>query len=379
LRRFDTSLSLISNLERPDSRRFILTRTPYHPFMPTSSEQYAQHLIAGMPRAATTWLCKCLNEHPEVAAWGESLYWGRNFVEPRGDRGRYTPLQVDEILSRLSSGECLNAVAGDEPGCLRIVRRETFASLIETVRATLPPNPTPGELFASVGHAIARAEGKSISVEKTPHHLNWLDRIARELPESRVILMLREPYSFMLSYKHQGDRKREFVRKQFERRYHPLACALVWRGCVQAAQAASVNYPDHLLLVRQEDVRDNASDVLDRVQEFLTLRTRVPGAELASRIPQDNTSFPGEKRPTLESDDIFWMNLIAGETIARAHYQRRPTPIDPVRIAWSIVRLPIWAIWNLFSLKRRVRGSIVLYLWRWIRPSRTQPAAGAHA
>ena len=73
-------------------------------------------LIVGMARAATTWLCKCLNVHSEVVAFGESLFWGRRFVAP-GPDGRYEPEQVESIRLQLRGGGCLESVLGDGAGC----------------------------------------------------------------------------------------------------------------------------------------------------------------------------------------------------------------------------------------------------------------------
>ncbi len=331
--------------------------------------------MAGMPRAATTWLCRCFNEHPDTASFGETLYWGRGYVEPRGEGGRYTPEQVDAVLARLKGGECITSVIGARAGSLRNITRDTLPGVLDRMREELPERPTAGELFVGVCRAIGRAEGKSIVVEKTPHHINWLDRIMQQMPGVKIVVLLREPYSFMLSYKHQGDRKREHVRRHFALRYHPLACALVWRACMKAAEAAEARYPAQFLVVQNDDIRKNPGSVLDRVQEFYDLPTHVPGCQIAEKVKPENTSFPSQEghdaaRPELCAEDVFWMNLIGGRTMARSGYIKRSVPREPIRIAWSIARLPVWAIRNFFSLRRRVGGSIVAYLWRWVATPR---------
>ncbi|MCP4067807.1 MAG: sulfotransferase, partial [Phycisphaeraceae bacterium] len=44
-------------------------------------------LIMGMPRGGTTAMTRALNADPRVAAYGESLFWGRHWVAP-DDEGR---------------------------------------------------------------------------------------------------------------------------------------------------------------------------------------------------------------------------------------------------------------------------------------------------
>ncbi|MHC5022666.1 MAG: sulfotransferase family protein [Planctomycetota bacterium] len=340
--------------------------TTDEPRVPPSTA--APRLIVGMSRAATTWLCKCLNEHPDVVAFGESLFWGRGYVTPH-HAGRYDPAQVDDIRRRLRTGSCLEAVLGDGRGCLSNLDRARFGPLLDESFASLPTRPAPAEVFTALLEAVARGEGKSMAVEKTPHHLNWIDRILAAMPDARLVMMVREPYSFMLSYKHQGDRMEERVRRQFRRRYHPAGCAIVWRGAIRAALEAQRSCPRQVLLVEFSDVQDDPARVLDGVQRFFGLSP----VALAARVPADNTSFPDQPRPALRGEDVFWMNRVAGRTIGAAGWSRRPAPREPLRILVSILRLPFWGLWNLFSLRRIVRGSILAYLWRWYRPVTARP------
>lgn len=336
---------------------------PSQPETATTSPDDGPAFIVGMSRAATTWITKCLNEHPDVAAYGETLYWGRHYVPPRED-GRYDREQVESIVARLNTADCLHSTLGDGPGCFKALTADAWPAAFERARADLPERPTPGALFLSLNRAVAEAEGKRDAIEKTPHHLNWIGRILAELPGARFVVMVRDAQGFMLSYKHQGDRMEPSVRRQFERRYHPFGCAIVWRGYMRAALAAREAHPDRVHLVAFEDVRRDTERVLDGVQGFLGL----DAANLAERVPPDNTSFPREKRPELRADDVFWMNRVAGREIAAAGFPAVTGRRGFGRVLWSFVRLPVWGLYNFFSLRRRVKGSFLKYLWRWLRP-----------
>lgn len=333
--------------------------------------EIAPAFIVGMPRAASRWLCRCLNAHPDAAAFGETLFWGRRYVAPESD-GRYSPDQLHRAIDHLRSGFCVTRYSDDAPGSLRHVRDETFSDLLDVAFADVGERLTPGETFHRIISAIAHAEGARLVVEKTPHHLNWIDRIVAVMPTARFIILTREPYSFMLSYKHQGDRMRASVRKGFQRRYHPLAAAVVWRGSMISALAAQRHLPEQTHVVAHEDLREHPADVLAGVQRFLGLEVQ----PLADRVPPVNTSFPKGDRPELGADDVFWMNRIAGRTMRAAGYSLRPTPKRPRPILRSILMLPIWAVWNLLSMRRIVDGSIIAYFWRWLRPARIADATG---
>ncbi len=321
-------------------------------------------LIVGMSRAATTWLCKCLNEHTQACAFGESLFWGRRFVEPAAG-GRYDAQQVEALRRRLRDGGSVYPFVGSGPGTLKRITLENFPSTVDSAFRELPAKPTPGEVFVKFTRMVACAEGKQCAVEKTPHHVNWMDRILRELPDARFVVMVREPYGFMLSSKHFGDEKNPAMRRRFRRRYHPLGNALVWRGYMRAALAASDRWPRQTLLMRYDEIERDPAAVLARVQEFFGLRIE----DLAARVPRDNTSFIERSRPELRGDDMFWMNLVAGRVMKRSGFQTRRFRLDPIRVSWSMARLPWWALSNAISFRRMLSGSSMSYFWRWLRPS----------
>ncbi len=159
------------------------------------------------------------------------------------------------------------------------------------------------------------------------------------------------------------------LRRGFQQRYHPLACALVWKGSMRAALSAARRHPQRTLLVQFSDLRDDAARVLDSVQEFFGLRC----ADLHSAVPADNTSFPGGDRPALRGEDYFWLNLVAGRMIRLSGHELRRGSPEPLRVLWSIVRLPVWAVRNYFSLRLRISGSTSRYLWRWLRSAPPSP------
>ncbi len=334
-----------------------------HTFENTYTPAVVPRFITGMARAGTQWMCKCLNEHPDAAAFGESMFFGRRFVGP-GPDGTYGPAEFTALRGRLlEHGTCIHSTAGGGPGGLKVLTIAALPALIEQLFPDSAPRSTPGEVFRRLAHAIAEREGKPIAIEKTPHHLNWIDRIHAALPEARFVIMIREPYSFMLSYKHQGDRKAERIQRAFARRYHPVACALIWKSSLLAAKVALTRHSARAMLINFDDLRADPHATLGRIQEFFGLAP----VNLADAVPPDNTSFPSGLRPALQPEDIFWMNRIAGRTMRRHEYAITPTPFAAARILWSLLRLPWWAIRNYLNLRSRVSGSTATYLLHWFR------------
>ncbi len=328
----------------------------------TKINEIIPRFIVGMSRSGTTWMGKCLNEHPDTAVFGESLFWGRAYLKPEIE-GSYSLEQIQTILNRLSK-EGMYAFLGDGAGCLKNIHQHNLDDLVNAIIKDISRPLKPGELFLLIMEKIAAFENKSNIVEKTPHHVNWVEHIVEALPNSRFIIMVRDPYSFMLSYKHQGDRYNNEMKRKHHLLYHPFLCAFLWRGYIKAANKAINSYPQQTLLVKTEEIKTNPQLVLNKVQSFFLLENQV---DLAAKIPCDNSSFSSQSKPSLESEDIFWMNLIAGREITQSFFQIQSLSYNPFRIMLSILKLPYWAVWSFFHLWHKTEESVGKYLLHWFK------------
>ena len=319
--------------------------------------------IMGMSRGGTTWMCRSLNTHSEVAAFGETWFWGRLHVKPDAE-GMYDQVAFDRVVALLKECRFDSTVGKQGVGWMKNIKREDLSDLIDESVGRLQPPVSVVETFCTLARAIARAEGKPHWVEKTPNHLIWADRIFNQLPDARAVIMLRDPYAFMLSSKHQQDRGDAARREKHARRYHPLGCALVWRSYLRAALALAEQYPDQVKLVRLDDVQENPEKVLMEVQEFLLL-------ELDPNIvalPQgENSSFENQPKPSVSGSEVFWMNRVAQRDMIRAQYDVLPVSRDPVGFAESFATLPRWLFRTYVDLQKRSESaSPVRYVWRWL-------------
>lgn len=315
--------------------------------------------IMGMSRAGTTWMSTCLGRHPDIAAFGECMYWGKKYIQPSRD-GAYTRDQCNQILTRLKDKGILRH------GTLSL-RNVTAANLSEVLDEAVegiefPVNP--GELFKCICRRIAQKEEKTWVIEKTPHHIHWIDRINAALPDSKFIVTYREPYSFMLSYKHQPDRQKLSSKKEKTMRglYHPLGCALVWRGYARSVDHVMKKYPKSACLAPFRDIKEQPENVLEKIQLFLGVQ---PCKELNTAEP--NTSFPDRKRPSLSSDDIFWMNLLSYKEIRALGFETRQTDYEWFKIVRSFLRIPLWVFHVTWNMRLEVEGGLFAFLKSWTK------------
>jgi hypothetical protein len=301
-------------------------------------------------------MANCLSQHPDVSVFGETAFWGRRFVAPM-DGVKLNPSQIEPVLRSLDNAKLLSSSAA-RAGSSHAQSPLTLTGSLESI--TRRPM-TSGEMYLSILNCIADQASTNCVIEKTPHHINWVDRIVKHLPDARFIVMIREPYGFMRSYKHQGDRKPADVREAFERRYHPLACALIWRGYMRSARRVLSAYPERSLEVRFEDIQTNGEAVLEKTQRFLGLRI------LNLVLPSVNSSFPSGISDELTHGDIFAMNLCARRELLKSGFTPRPA-----MVAWStkaavLASFPLWAASNFLTMNRAVQGSRLRYLLHWLR------------
>ncbi len=288
-------------------------------------------------------------------------FWGRGYLPPSNGE-TYNADEVKQLANRY--GSMLIEPYGDSAGSLKSVDADTLNETLKEAIETLgDKSPSPAEVFTLICRTVADAEEKQVGIEKTPHHVMWRDRIDAAYPDHRMVITVRSAYGFMLSYKHQGDRKEPEVRKAFARRYHPLGCALVWRGYARQSIASRERFGERTLLVDFDDLKKEELRVTQDVQDFFGLTYH----EIAGSIPKDNSSFTGEKRPELKPEDIFWMNWLASDEIEALGFEKQHIPFAPIRISYSCLRLTWWGAWNVYDLKKKTKGSFIAYLMRWIK------------
>jgi hypothetical protein len=324
--------------------------------------------IVGMPRAASTWLMRSLNTHPQVVAFGETMFWGRAFVKPDGT-GKYRKKHL-ELVSKILKDNSMETVVANidgniEPGFLRNIRFGDIPSLVDSTVKNLVPPVSPGDVFLGFAGEIAKAEGKSRWVEKTPHHINWTDRIVDNLGESRFVILVREPYSFMLSYKNQRGWKGQSV-ELFSKLYHPIGCSVIYRTYARQANRVKNKNPHNAIIVRHEDIASDPLSALNQVGDFFQLKkvnnfVGIKGNVFSSEYFKDMSD--------LTPVDVFWMNIIAGKSIRDLGYSRCPFSLSVggmLKIIWSLFTFALWVPQVFFLMSKRIQGGSLGYLRRWV-------------
>lgn len=293
----------------------------------------------------------CLNEHPNVAVFGESCFWGRHYIEPTNSDGSYSRSDANVLCKRLKSGS--RAFLGDGPGLLKHFTRSSWD---EVMQSLCFENKTPAEAFMMICDAVSAREGKASIVEKTPHHVVWIPRIKSALPGAKFLIMVRDPYGFVLSYKHQGDRKSAQTKANFERLYHPVACAFIWRRYMKSALAMKRRYTTDTKIVEFASLRERPEELWFDVLDFF-------GFDSAGFCPvaAKNSSFQSN-RAELTSVEKFWVNFICGKYSRLYGFRLEESGVGCIQVLSSAVAFVPWAFQALLTLKGKVSGGLFKYL-----------------
>ena len=311
-------------------------------------------LVVGMSRAGTTGMVEALNAHPEVSAFGETKFYG--ISESRSqilDANALDGLKrhFKRIILRLRDPE--TAQAG-ETDALKYVILQTLDELTAPVAR--------GEVFEAIGSEVARTTNKAYWVEKTPHHLMHLGAVFADDPEARAIIMLRAPEGFMLSYKHQGDRKRAAVRDTLHGLYNPILVALICRRYLQEARKWQAAAPNGVLVVRLEDIRTAPDNVYANVlAHFLLPQEKIDHY----RISNSSFGADAKNRPELSEAERAWLGLLTNAEAQALGYPPVTYKLRPLEMLRSLGALVVWPFRNasvLFQLRRYVGAMIRRWL-----------------
>lgn len=295
------------------------------------------HFICGMSRGGTTWIGRVLQGHPECAVFGESLFWGRNYIKP-GEHGYWSSNDINSILHKL---EGCHAFIGNRQGDLKNIDKVKWKSFLNSI-TTHPKKPE--DLFTEVCYAVGNLEDKPVVIEKTPHHVNWISRITSHLPQSKFIIMIRDPYGFALSYKYIYQIKKGKSKNHFKRFYHPLSCAIIWKKYYRSALKAASTIPEKTLVVEHRDLHENMYETLLRICEFLKVK---PFSPRNKKFPADKNSSFTAARKELDGADYFWINLICKRELSHFGQCYKVYSYKYSEIILSFLSLVTWGFYIL--------------------------------
>lgn len=208
------------------------------------SKQPPPIFVVGHPRSGSTLLASQLGRHPNIAALPETHFFDSSYAGMFTARARATR-SLDALLDWTLER---NIRIHD----LKLAREEVAGRVADGGELTI-------KAVLDAVLAITREQsGKGRVLEKTPRHIEHIDRILDWYPQARIICILRD--------------SRDAIQSLIDAKWthsDPRRHALFWNWSVAEGLRQQARHPQSVLVVRYEDLLGDHEATLQRILEFV--------------------------------------------------------------------------------------------------------------
>lgn len=339
--------------------------------------------VGGPPRSGTELMRQILNRITSVHIAPETHIFGDLLA--RLNCGPHATLEGEELQKAINYFRALEEVPYGQ--------HEAFLSsgIGQTKFLESTDAPTVASLYEAYCRRSAYMAGLPSPIvwgDKTPRHVFAIDFILEHFPNSRFLVMVRDPRAVVLSYRDWQNRwfegkdldtaqqtriSEEELRAR--RSYHPITIALLWRAAARAGCAAAARYPDQVRLVRFEDIIHDPEKEVRAICHWLGLSFD----EAALHVGHLNSSFVGRRdaagfdrislvrwQTGLNDSEKWMIERLAGPAFLELSFRPSETSPSLIRIismTASFVPAVVSAAW----VNRGRRGNLLKFLKERIR------------
>ena len=283
-----------------------------------SESDFQPVFVVGYGRSGTTLLTTILGRHPNLAGTPESHL-------------------MDHVLPRSEN------VAPPRSRPVEEMRERFLASPrsqdLEIAPEDLPKEAdTYADFFEQILTHVAKREGKTRVVEKTPLHLIYTPTLLAWYPGARIVCIVRDgrdAVCSMMSQPWTHNDLRRHCRK--------------WRWYAELAQTYEKQYVDRFIRVHYEDVVRDAEPVIRKIDDFIgesfapeqlhwgdkQSAGAIPEWEKewkAKSVEKPDTSRVGRWREDASKEDRILMNVAMGDALEAMGYSDTSTD----EVSWFI-------------------------------------------
>lgn len=210
--------------------------------------------VAGSSRSGTTLMSRILNQHSTIFSFNE-LHFFEQLCETE---------RLNEVMNQDSALALADKLSGiQNEGFLLFNEKNKYLKIAKEILETLKPeNFTSLNIYKAFINKFVTDQGKINGCDQTPRNVLYLKEIIENIPEAKVICMVRDPRSVLLSQKSKWKRKflgaknipfKETIRSYFN--YHPYTISKLWK----ASSSHTVQWKGHekVLTIKFEDLVEN--------------------------------------------------------------------------------------------------------------------------
>ncbi|MBA3307816.1 MAG: sulfotransferase [Chloroflexi bacterium] len=296
--------------------------------------------VVGNSRSGTTLLGRLLGRHPDVFRFRELHFFDR-FWSPDAPRRR---LSIREATG-IAVGLCRRQ-EGDPSHC-RSEAGALVASIPDETRTAMT-------VFSTYMRHGAAKRGRSIPCEQTGRSVFYIDDIIRELPEARIVGIVRDPRDVLLSQKRKSQARKDVkswgLRFRQYLTYHPISTSALWVSTVREGDRRAGQPQLHT--VRYEDLLRDPATVVARMYAHCGLDYEARVLDVphvgssntpnrAGAVGVDPSRTGRWREGGLDRAEIYLCELIAGRWMRRHGYGLSGIGPDLPRLWLHLLTMPL--------------------------------------
>ncbi len=251
---------------------------------------------------------------------------------------------LQSCLSRSLDSSVYDRAGEPAPdGWLAKTCRDDLPDIERTVLDDFVEGHSAAWVLRRLGSEIAKREGRSAWVEKSPDTVGEISRVKELFSDAVVVVLIRDAAGFLLSYKSQGLQLAAAERARFVRRYHPIGGMLVWRKAVRQGVAAARRWPDSVAVFNMsepgEDLR--ALSFLDRK---LGNEAAAGGSVASLGKVNSSSALASKNQVRLDLGDWLFLWLFSRGDLARYRGTLGDRRGGMWRIIVAVLSIPRWVV-----------------------------------
>lgn len=217
--------------------------------------------VTGYSRSGTTMMGRILGNNPEVFMFHE-LHFFEQLYAPGKLRTQLSPEAASTLLSRLISIQRQGYLQKKKPA---LFANEARSVILESGKNNFYPH----QVFELFLRYESMKNSRYVPLDQTPRNILYLREILSAFPQSKAIIMIRDPRDALLSQKKKWARKflgasaiplKESFRSWIN--YHPYTITKLWMAAAKHAikwtghsQVKIIQF-ENLLHAPEKNVRD---------------------------------------------------------------------------------------------------------------------------
>ena len=198
---------------------------------------------------------------------------------------------------------------------------------------------------------------KTIPCEQTPRYIFSTLEILEEFPNAKIINIIRDPRSILLSQKNKWKRRKlgasnigklEALRSWTN--YHPITTSLIWQSVITKGLEYNIKY-DRFTTIYFEDLIKDPQRTMESVFQFLKLKKQdnlLKISQIGSSHLPDNDEILGIRKIDFElwrkgglsNEEIFICQKINGKLLKELGYSETQLEINILNLIILICIFP---------------------------------------